>query len=213
VRGGNNMKTSFKLLLMVLIMAFLLTGYSDNTSQKTTLASSTQPLDLPNKTSTPPTIPIEVQVAFPDGAPPLNQTAELTCTIITHRLTMKDMNLEIVLPDGLELINGQLSWTGVPPVDGSIQIINAEVKSVELGNWIIEIPYHINPVEPGGYGGDGKRLVYVSILEDSAEWNSRYPPWKTGTPTVDTSDLPPPPVTSTKETTGDTKNLPSCNIR
>ncbi len=200
----NYVKTALKLPAIVLILGILLAGCGVNGSQTTIPVSSSPPTDSPNKTLTPPTPPIEVNLAFPNGAPPLNQTAELTCTIITRSLPMKDIDLEIILPDGFELVSGELSWNGELPRNSSINAINAEVKSIELGNWTIDIKYHINPIGPGGYGGDGRRQVYVSILEDSAEWNSRFPPWKTGTPTVDTSDRPPPPATSTEIATDDT---------
>jgi hypothetical protein len=192
----NSMKARLRLFPVLFLMVILLVGCGVNTSQTTTPETSTQ---QPNSPSSTPTPPIEIEVAFPDGAPPLNQTAELTCTIITRNLPMKDIDLEIILPDGLELVRGQLSWNGELPRDSVINAINAEVKSVKLGNWTIEIPYHINPIEPGGYGGDGKRKVYISIMEDSAEWSARNPPWQRGTPTVDTSDLPPRPQLRRRE--------------
>ena len=59
----------------------------------------------------PPISPITMQLSFPDGAPPLNQEAELIC-IVKPQCILKNMSIEIRLPEGFELVSGELSWVG-----------------------------------------------------------------------------------------------------
>lgn len=173
-KGNKSMKTMATLFLILFITVVSLSGCetkSKTESQYTTV-------------SPPVTPPIEIKIDFPDGAPPLNQTTKLTCTIATHYISMKDMNVEITLPDGLELISGQLSWTGEVAINSSVQAINAEIKSVKLGNWTASIQFHITPIAPGGYGGDGVGQFYIAVFENAAEWSLYNPLWLESTPSV-----------------------------
>lgn len=126
-------------------------------------------------TQSAPTPLVYVQVSFPDGAPPLGQTARLVATVDTH-VPAKDLSVGIDLPDGLELVSGELSWFGSIPEGCEIDVINAVVKSVEVGNWIIEENSYLDYKEHSGFGIDGGSSIYVAISEDSAEWGLN-PPW------------------------------------
>lgn len=126
-----------------------------------------------------PTEPVTVEVSFPHGAPPLGQTAELICIVKARAISVRNMSLEISLPEALELAHGELSWTGNISEGDEVEVISAVVKAVKTGNWAIEVHSYFNPEEHGFYGGDGWHTIYVSISEDSAEWGI-YPPWYEG---------------------------------
>lgn len=121
---------------------------------------------------------ITVEVSFPDGAPPLDQEAELNCVITSQRLTLENMSVEIRLPEGLELVSGELFWLGDVAKGDEIVAIEAIVRAVKIGNWAIELSKSIDPEEQGGFGFMPGWLdaIYVSVSEDSAEWGI-YPPW------------------------------------
>jgi hypothetical protein len=136
--------------------------------------SSPENGSAPPQASIPPMPLISVEVSFQDDAPPLNQTAELLCTVIT-RISVKSMSINVDLPDAFELVSGELSWIGDVPADSETTVIKALVKSVQVGNWTIDTRSQMDPQENGGYRG-GDYPIYVSVLEDSAEWGV-YPPW------------------------------------
>ena len=82
-----------------------------------------------------PSAPIEVCLAI-SNAPALNQTAELTCTITSHE-DAPNTTAQIKLPEGFELISGDLTWKG-DLEKNSQKSFKATVKSVKTGNWAIE---------------------------------------------------------------------------
>jgi len=123
----------------------------------------------------PPAEPITVHLSFPDGAPPLNQEAELVCTVKTPAMSAKNLSLSVNLPEALELVSGDLSWSGDVAQGGEIEVIRAVVRSVEIGNWTIELIAYLDPEENGGFAISGSSHIYVSISEDSAEWGINPP--------------------------------------
>jgi hypothetical protein len=131
---------------------------------------------IPN---TAPMEPFTGYLSFPDGAPPLGQTAELVYVVKAEAISINNMSLRIDLPEAFELVSGDLSWTGDIPKGDEVEVIRAVVKSVETGNWTIEATGYLNPQENAGWEMDGSGpgpIGYVSISEGSAEWG-RYPPW------------------------------------
>lgn len=129
---------------------------------------------------TPPAPPLTVELSFPDGAPPLNQEAELNC-IVTSHFSLENMSVEIRLPEGLELVSGELFWFGDVAKGDEIVAIEAVVRAVKIGNWAIELNESIDPEEQGGFGfiPGWREAIYVSVFEDSAKW-ATYPPWYEG---------------------------------
>ena len=146
-----------------------------------------EPSTIPGGTS--PAPPIEVDLSFPNGAPALNETAEVQCTIKIHHYTT-DLEVEINLPDAFELVSGELLWAGDIAMGDEAEVIKAVIKSVKVGNWSIEALVSIGS-ESGWYyyDGIGKYPVYVSVSEGSAEWGE-YPPW------TKRAGFPVPPVRS-----------------
>ena len=180
VKQNNQFKAIF------LIGLILFSGCSapiETTRTETLLPTTGQPIvSLPPASTVqdpkiPPATPIEITIEFPNGAPALNQVAELTCIIVNHEVLMKEMSLEIVLPDGLLLVSGQLSWVGRLPEGYFVQAINAKIKAIQVGNWTATVKRHINVIAPGGFNGDGIGLIYVLVSDNSAKWSTTRPPW------------------------------------
>jgi hypothetical protein len=126
-----------------------------------------------------PAEPITVNLSFPDGAPPLNQEAELVCTVNALSMPVKNMSVSVNLPEALELVSGELSWVGDVAEGDEAEVIKAVVRSVKTGNWTIELTAYLNPEENGGLKISGSAHIYISISEDSAEWGVT-PPWYEG---------------------------------
>jgi hypothetical protein len=129
----------------------------------------------------PPAEPITVELSFPDDAPQLNTEAELNCVIKAPAISLKNMNVEIRLPEAFELVSGDLSWVGDINQGDEVEVISAVVRAIKIGNWAIELRTSINPEKQGGFSWypDWRDAIYVSIFEDSAEWGI-YPPWYKG---------------------------------
>jgi hypothetical protein len=135
----------------------------------------------PFQTEQAPAPPITLEISFPDGAPPLNQEAELNCVVKAPAISLKNMSIEIRLPEGFELVSGDLSWVGDITKGDEVEVISAVVKAIKVGNWAIELRTSIDPEKQGGFSmyPDWQDAIYVSVLEDSAEWG-KYPPWYEG---------------------------------
>ena len=154
-------KKIFMLLLNLSVVVLLISGCS---APQETDDGKTAPAD-----------PINLEISFPNGAPALNQTAELKCTVKPYE-SLHNMSVKISLPSGFELISGNLSWFGSISANEEIEVIRAVVKSIEVGNWTIEGTSYLNPEENFGLGSNGWYPVYVAVSENSAEWG-KYPPW------------------------------------
>jgi hypothetical protein len=139
----------------------------------TSVATGCAPLD------TAPAPSITVELSFPDGAPPLNQEAELICTVNALSLPVKNMSVSVNLPEALELVSGELSWLGDVAEGDEAEVIRAVVRSVKTGNWTIELNRYLDPEEHGWFGFHNPLPFYISISEDSAEWGIT-PPWQGG---------------------------------
>jgi hypothetical protein len=126
----------------------------------------------------PPAPPITVDLSFPDGAPPLNQEAELNCIVKAPAIRLTNMSVEIRLPEAFELVGGNLSWFGDIEQGAELEVVSAVVRAIKAGNWAIELRTSIDPEEQGGFSmyPDWQDAIYVSVSEDSAEWGIT-PPW------------------------------------
>lgn len=130
----------------------------------------------PQQSEQAPSSPITVDLSFPDGAPPLNQEAELVCTVRTPAMSAKNLGVSIDLPEALEVMSGNLSWSGDVAEGSEVEIIRAVVRSVKTGNWTIELNRYLDPEENGWFGFQNPYPIYISISEDLAEWGAT-PPW------------------------------------
>ena len=178
-------RTFFVYILTCLLLAIIVPGCVEPPDKST--PKETSPATVGKETAPPPEsstsppqtkltptapLPVTVELSFPEGAPPLNQTRELRCTIKTLRIGIDPhVDINIQLPDGFELVSGELSWAGTVPEDSSIDVVSAVVKSIKVGNWTIDETHNIEV-----YSGPGGGRIYVAVSEDSAEWG-KYPPW------------------------------------
>ncbi len=115
---------------------------------------------------TPATSLIKLELSL-SKAPALGKTAEITATI-TSKLKNKfndtyDALANIALPEGFELINGNLTWQGLLKPETNFSIV---IKSIKTGNWTIESTVR-TPVTGNTWFG-GRDFIYITILEDNA---------------------------------------------
>jgi len=111
------------------------------------------------------TSPMKIEMSF-SNAPALNQNAKITTTITYNGRQIENMPetiAQIILPDGFELIDGNLSWSGKVMKDEPVQF-DLTVKSVKIGNWTIKANAR-SPPEGDAYIG-GRDWIYISIFED-----------------------------------------------
>ncbi len=137
------------------------------------------PLNPPDVSPIPPTSPVDWEISFPDGAPPLNREARLVVKVTVRTFGVKNMSVNVSLPDAFQLMSGNLSWVGdIARGDKvTVEAITAVIKSVKTGNWTIDTLFNF---DPGSWfsapeGGIHYR-TYVAVSERSAEWGKR-PPW------------------------------------
>lgn len=157
------------LLLSAVLIAAVLSGCVQEVSELETTggvpqSNVTPPAATPDATSSFLTVPSHSQmINFSiSNAPALNQTAVLTCKILSKRGAL-NTTTRIDLPEGFELISGNLTWADG---DGSVTI-----KAVKTGNWTITAFTQHHVVKDGtlypGHWGDVER-VYVGVREDTA---------------------------------------------
>jgi hypothetical protein len=134
----------------------------------------------------------EVIFSFPNGAPPLNQEAELLCTAFSKG-GLHYLKVWVDLPESLQLVSGALSWEGSISKEEATPTLRAVVKSVKTGRWEIKVHHYIPPEEaPGTVWGPGQ-TIYLLIDENKAEWGENKP-WDAGLPSGSPSNYTPPPI-------------------
>lgn len=194
-------KKIFILLLILPILILSMPGCDSSKEPGSTQPQIESPPMLPPE-STPPTTqdnvtkppeesapaaispPIDTDVSFPDGAPPLNHEARLISTVYAEDIRAKNMRVNINLPEAFVLVSGNLSWEGDIAKGEKVEVITAVVRAVKTGNWTIDIFTYIDPKEHGYFGtpeSGGHGMIYVTVSKDSAKWGIT-PPWYEGGP-------------------------------
>lgn len=155
-----------------------------------------------NMTNAPqgPAPPVNLELSFPNGAPKLNQAAELRCVVKTPALIADSVTVNINLPDGLELISGNLSAQFGTMSTGDVKELRAVIKPAKVGNYTIEAKLSLASLNPTFHPGPGLYEIYLSVSESSAEW-AVYPPWLKGKTTP----------TSVQVKKGDIEGVPSAS--
>ena len=95
-----------------------------------------------------------------DSPPNLNETAEITLTFAADRFnhdTIEQFPATIRLPDGLEIVSGELETTHFWQHGDTLEV-TVTVKAIQTGNWTIQ---------GFGYGGAADYL-YLAVSEDSS---------------------------------------------
>lgn len=96
------------------------------------------------------------------GTPLLNKPIELACIVTATPHVGSDSSIQILLPDGFELISGDLSWQGYIAKEQTVEL-KAIVRVIETGDWLI-----------GAWAGPSwnpeydRANLYVSVTEDGA---------------------------------------------
>lgn len=181
-------------ILLILASSFGLSGCSNEGS---TINAPALPRNLPPQPSTPTSTPVNsepviidddfqpdyVNLSFPNGAPRLNQPAELHCVVGTAGLVADNVTVKINLPDGLQYVSGDLSAEfgtmpiivkPMPAIDKK-EII-AIIRPIRSGNYTIEAKLSLIFRDLSSTLGPGLFVIYLSVSDNSAEWGT-VPPW------------------------------------
>ncbi|KYK37905.1 MAG: hypothetical protein AYK18_18115 [Theionarchaea archaeon DG-70] len=94
--------------------------------------------------------------------PLLNAPVNLVCTAI-ERDFASDIIIEVLLPEGFELVDGTLKWEGHADPNQTITH-KVTIKAVKTGKWTISAW-----AGPSHYPHYDVESIYVSVTETSAE--------------------------------------------
>lgn len=167
------MRFAFFFSLLV-IGIFVLSGCIQ--LEETNLANSISPLDgntpqlnqpdnLSNGTDgSTPSSPMKMTMEI-SNAPALNQTAIVSIKIESFTRDFPDTIATITLGEGLELIDGNLTWYGTVEKDSPAQL-TLTIKSTKLGDWGI-IGSAQTPSAPGPHWG-GKDAIFIRVGDNNA---------------------------------------------
>jgi hypothetical protein len=98
--------------------------------------------------------------------PILNQLFEITVTASSPSVNVSNVTLELLLPEGFELISGNLRWTGDLHKD-EIKNLNAEIKAVNTGDMAIQ--FLATADLPSGFTFLDTKFLYFSVTETESE--------------------------------------------
>jgi hypothetical protein len=139
--------------------------------------------------------PFSWGLSFPQGAPRLNQSAELLYKVEARSLPIDNASVSIVLPDGVELLSGELEAHFGNISIGDTKRLSVIIKPTKIGNYTIEAKLTGTPQDKGYDIGPGESRVYLEVSSNSAEWGA-FPPWTPKTlQETPPGNRPPPPST------------------
>ena len=127
------------MMTMVLILTLFISVFPGCANPKATQppsSTSTAPEELPGGGE--PSPPYTLELSFPNGAPALNQVAELKGVVRNKNAGMIDVKIVVVLPDGFEFESGNITWSADSLPFGDTEVINAQLRAIRTGNWTIE---------------------------------------------------------------------------
>lgn len=122
----------------------------------------------PKFLATPPSSPMNVSLSFSE--PPLLNTPVNLVLAVTTRTNAENTTAQITLPDGFELVSGDLTWKG--SIDENEEIrVSVVVKAVRVGYFKISASAWNSY---GGMSGFGNvDAVYVEVTSTTAVIGSR----------------------------------------
>ena len=115
-----------------------------------------------NEIENKPIAPINANLSI-FGVPTLNQTVELAL-IATPLIDAPNTTIQILLPNGFELVDGNLSWEG-DVLKNEIVRLTVSVKAIKKGNFVIEASTISN--KPSYSFGKLNKL-YINVSEKTA---------------------------------------------
>lgn len=126
-----------------------------------------------------PSKPIEVRLSFSES-PTLGKPVQVTATFKIRKgyfkETLHDVNANIYLSEGFQLIEGNTLWSG-DLIRGQEVTIVATIKTIQTGTWLIEAS--AGSEFDGAWGFKG---LYVIVSEEGATISDRPPLGPTQTP-------------------------------
>jgi hypothetical protein len=118
--------------------------------------------------------PLKVQLSFSES-PALGKTVEVTASFRIeewYKEDAHDVTAEIILPEGFERVDGDLTWEG-DFMHGKTYTVTATVKAIMIGDWEITARALFSPTASSVQGGS--TVLYVTVTEDGATVRDRPP--------------------------------------
>ncbi|KCZ71274.1 S-layer like family, C-terminal region [Candidatus Methanoperedens nitroreducens] len=120
-----------------------------------------------------PTALIDVNLSM-EGLPKLNQTVELLFTVNPHT-SFPNTSIQIQLPEGFVLVNGDLSWRG-DLAKNETKRIQAFIKAIKTGNWtIVALARSFREVDSFTETEGKADALFISISEETATVSKKQP--------------------------------------
>lgn len=153
------------LVIFILLVVNGCTNISAPQPQEGIILEDTKTEEKLIPSETPASSPIKLNLSL-SKAPALGQTTEIIA-ILTYIGKIKENMPEAVaninLPDGFELISGNIVWKGKLEASINFSIV---IKAIKIGNWTIEGSVR-SPPEGEAYFG-GRDFIYITVLKDNA---------------------------------------------
>jgi len=122
-------------------------------------------IDSEIKISSP--LSIELLISpFTEETKTIGRQAEITATVSAIK-DVDNVNAEIILPEGLKYISGDLKWQGNVTKDTPITF-SATIETIKIGdNWKIEgrAIHYTSVDDPFGYTFGDSDFIYVTVSE------------------------------------------------
>jgi hypothetical protein len=118
--------------------------------------------------------PLQASLSF-SGPPDLNKLVQVTAVfslLKDFKYDLHDVTAEIILPEGIEKVEGELVWQG-DIAYGTTHSLTAKVRSIKTGEYIVEARSDCRPSENQYYVGNAK--LYISVTEDGTVVSDRKP--------------------------------------
>jgi hypothetical protein len=109
--------------------------------------------------------PIRIRLGMTE-APPLGKSAGLLVEV-TSAMDAADVEVHIRLPEGLVMTSGSPDWKGSILRDQKVDL-RYTVKSVRVGNWVIEASAKWSFAEGSFYENSDR--IYISVSENTASF-------------------------------------------
>jgi hypothetical protein len=119
-----------------------------------------------------PSTPIKVELAI-SSIPAVNQSTEVTCTVSSIR-DAPDTTAQIILPEGAELVSGDLTWQGDLEADKPISF-SATIVFKETGSYAIEAVARCEIVKANSWGDIDVSYMHVGVDRSTRGWPSIGP--------------------------------------
>jgi hypothetical protein len=139
--------------------------------------------------------PLQAGLSFSEP-PDLNKVVQLTAVFSIFKgyiYDLHDVTAKLVLPEGIEKLDGQLEWKG-DIAYGSTRTLTAKVRSINTGEYVIEARADCMPSKSEYYVGNAK--LYISITDKGAVVSDRqsFITHSTGRNVQPTGSRTPPPT-------------------